>query len=316
MREAEKDVRMIGSNSNPDCVYKMVCDEWYTEPKLKNNYEYVNYCLEFCFDHKIDIFVPRHNLTSIIKYKKQFEEIGTKLLANTDLEGVAITDNKIDAYNYLKSKGINDIVPEFYKCKNLMEFQTAFSELSQKGYKVCYKLAIDEGALTYHVIEKSRNKSIYKSSSSHLSYEESLDIFRNYSFKFPLLVMPYMDEPEISVDCLNSKDGLILIPRYKLGGRISEVRFDNKIMMYCRDISEYFNFDMPYNIQYRFLNGKPMLLELNPRMSGGLQLSCRATNINIPAIALSKLLGKNFHWNHSDFYNRKVAHIETPIIIE
>ncbi len=65
MREAEKDVRMIGSNSNPDCVYKMVCDEWYTEPKLKNNYEYVNYCLEFCFDHSVTI---SHMVYSQLRY--------------------------------------------------------------------------------------------------------------------------------------------------------------------------------------------------------------------------------------------------------
>ena len=37
--------------------------------------------------------------------------------------------------------------------------------------------------------------------------------------------------------------------------------------------------------------GKLYLLEINSRMSGGLQLSCKATGINIPSIAINQLLG-------------------------
>ena len=50
-------------------------------------------------------------------------------------------------------------------------------------------------------------------------------------------------------------------------------------------------------------------------MSGGLQLSCLATGINLPAIALQQLLGKEMPWNYPDRKEQRVAHIETPICL-
>ena len=101
MKNDNADITIIGTNSNPDCVYKMVCDEFYKEPSFKSTDEYLKYCLSFCQEHSVDVFVPRHNLTQIIKHKSEFEEIGTKLLANTDYESVIITDDKIKTYQHL-----------------------------------------------------------------------------------------------------------------------------------------------------------------------------------------------------------------------
>ena len=136
MKNDNADITIIGTNSNPDCVYKMVCDEFYKEPSFKSTDEYLKYCLSFCQEHSVDVFVPRHNLTQIIKHKSEFEEIGTKLLANTDYESVIITDDKIKTYQHLISKGMQDVIPEFYVCKNAVDFSEAFHNLNSKGYKV------------------------------------------------------------------------------------------------------------------------------------------------------------------------------------
>ncbi len=50
----------------------------------------------------------------------------------------------------------------------------------------------------------------------------------------------------------------------------------------------------PCNIQFKIKEGIPYLLEINTRMSGGLQMACLAADINIPNIALNKLLVKHF----------------------
>ena len=316
MKNDNTDITIIGTNLNPDCVYKMVCDEFYKEPSFRSTDEYLKYCLSFCQEHSIDVFVPRHNLTQIIKHKSEFEEIGTKVLANTDYESVIITDDKIKTYQHLISKGMQDVIPEFYVCKNAVDFSEAFNKLNSNGYKVCFKLSIDEGAITYHVIDKDRKSSIYKySSASHLNYEEAYQMINSYSFKIPLIVMPYMNEPEISVDCLLVENELITIPRYKLGGRVSKVSFNTEIIRITKTIEKQFQFEMPFNVQYRILDEKPMLLEINPRMSGGVQLSCKATGINIPRLALHKLLGQKLEWNYPSVSDIKVAHVETPIII-
>jgi carbamoylphosphate synthase large subunit len=58
----------------------------------------------------------------------------------------------------------------------------------------------------------------------------------------------------------------------------------------------------------------PYLLEVNARMSGGIQLSYAATGINIPNIAVNRLLGieKRQVWDKT---TRVVSFIETPILL-
>ena len=73
---------------------------------------------------------------------------------------------------------------------------------------------------------------------------------------------------------------------------------------------------MPMNIQFKLNNDKLYLLEINPRMSGGLQLSCAATDINMPSIAFNQMFGIEKAWKYPDFISRKVAHIETPICLD
>lgn len=52
-------------------------------------------------------------------------------------------------------------------------------------------------------------------------------------------------------------------------------------------------------------------------MSGGLQLSCKATNINLPSVAMRNLLNKEVSWGYpKDFIPQKVAHIENPSVID
>jgi biotin carboxylase len=67
-------------------------------------------------------------------------------------------------------------------------------------------------------------------------------------------------------------------------------------------------------IQFKLKGDIPYLLEINTRMSGGLQMTCEAENINIPNIALNKLLGKEIDWN-LEAKERVVSYIEIPQII-
>jgi biotin carboxylase len=75
------------------------------------------------------------------------------------------------------------------------------------------------------------------------------------------------------------------------------------------------NFDVPINIQFRTDAEKIFLLEINPRMSGGLQLSCLGSGINIPDLAINQLLGVSKDWHYPEKKFCRVANIETPIVL-
>lgn len=70
----------------------------------------------------------------------------------------------------------------------------------------------------------------------------------------------------------------------------------------------------PCNIQFKMKDGVPYLLEINTRMSGGLQMGCLAAGVNIPNIALNKMFGRDIDWT-MDRTEKIVSYIELPQII-
>ena len=57
IRDGVPDVTVIGSNEHEMSPIQIACDEWYQEPVLKGE-RYVDFCLEFCRKHEIELFIP------------------------------------------------------------------------------------------------------------------------------------------------------------------------------------------------------------------------------------------------------------------
>ena len=74
------------------------------------------------------------------------------------------------------------------------------------------------------------------------------------------------------------------------------------------------NLQYPCNIQFKIKDDIPYLLEINTRMSGGLQMTCEAEKINIPNIALHKVLGRKTEWSFEPV-EHTVSYIELPRVI-
>ena len=109
-------------------------------------------------------------------------------------------------------------------------------------------------------------------------------------------------------------NGLIAISRVKDSTRIEKVRYDRDILETCHTFFEKFPLEQPCNIQFKYLDGVPYLLEVNTRMSGGVQMSCAASGVNIPNIAVNRLLGINRKWTNNKL-EKSVTHVEIPIVI-
>ena len=306
----------IGTSTNPVAMYKKVCDEWYDEKDGLTAEEYIDFCLNFCKEHNVDVFVPRRYLVEIVNHREQFEDIGVKIFAHDDAEIIIMLDDKQKTYEYFKQID-TDIIPEILIAHSFDEFCSGYEKLQQLYERVCYKLVIDEGARSFRVIDNKIDtiKGVLEKPGSKVTYGMAKQILSQYDFSNPMLLMPYLSGVEISVDCLATPSGNLIIPRYKTNKRYSEVIFGEEIMKKCNHIMDFLKVRMPMNIQFKINDGKLYLLEINPRMSGGLQLSCKATGINLPSIAMNQLLGKEIKWEYPKFDSRKVAHIETPVIV-
>lgn len=317
MREGvSEECRFIGSGTNDVSVFRTACDEWYSEPKELGGAEYAQWCVDFCREHKVDVFVPRKGLVDIITRAADFEAAGVKLYADARPDIAEQLDDKIQTYEMLKEL-CPEFIPPVYEAKSLEEFKAAYEALKPNWDRVCYKLTIDEGAQSFRIIDQNIEgiKGLYNKPGFKVTYTAACAVLAEYDFSIPMLVMPYLSGKEYSCDCLATSQGNLIIPRYKTGKRYSIVRFESEIMSACERIMDRLQLKMPMNIQFKYEGDTPYLLEINPRMSGGLQLSCKATGINLPAIALNKLLGNDIPWEYPDIEEQKVAHIESPICL-
>ncbi len=312
-KDEKEQIYVIGSNRVEESVIQAVCDEWYKEPDIDGE-DYINFCLDFCKEHNIDVFIPRRKMTEISCNINRFEEIGVKVMVD-DYETIAALNDKIKSYELLSDcEGVN--IPEYRLASNVDEFRSAYEELRKTNDIVCMKFVRDEGALSFRRIsEKKRGfDSLRRYQGSEIFYDDLIEMLSAQEEFPPIMVMSYLSGNEISIDCLDTSKGLIAVPRVKTSGRHEYVDFDNENMPTAVEIMKKLRLNYPCNIQFRYKDGVPYFLEVNTRMSGGLQMSCLAAGVNIPNIALNKLLGKETEWD-IDRSEKIVSYIEIPKII-
>ena len=244
--------------------------------------EYIDYCIKFCIEHKIDVFFPKYRLKDISKYRKEFEDIGVKVLLAASDEIINLVENKGSFYEACRGHKIIDI-PEYKIIKGLDEFESHYHKMKEKTNYLCFKPVISEGGLDFRVIND--NELVHP----NISFSKAKLLIDNHYKEREIMLMEYLDGIEYSIDCLAYKGELLVaIPRKKIGWkRILEN--NSTLIEIAKRITRVFDFSYVFNIQVIYKNGVPMLLEVNPRMSGGLGTSC-LSGVNFPYCALELLL--------------------------
>ena len=314
LRVENPDLWVIGSNENEYSVIKGACDEWFQEPVLKDN-EYVNYCLDFCAKNKVDVFMPRRGMVIISKDKDRFNEIGTKVMVE-DYDIVSVLNQKEVAYKYFRDNQLAP-VPKYYTVTNAQSFLDAYEKLKTVYEQVCFKFVKDEGGKSFRLIDNQRKgyTALFKKQNTRMTLDDVMDALSERDEIAPIMIMPFLPGDEVSVDCLDTEQGLIALPRIKGYDKYEILRYDEEILNYCKVFQEHAKLKYPYNIQFKYLNGSPFFLEVNTRMSGGVHMACLASGVNIPQIGLRKILGVNQAWTNS-FETKMVSQIYQPVIIE
>lgn len=314
-KDCKYELHVIGSNRNPDSVVQLACDEWHTEPDTMSDEEYLEFCAEFCSEHHVEVFVPRRGMSIISRNSGRFREMGVKLLLDQDSAIIDILKNKISTYRRFENV-IPECIPMHFEVGSSEEFLDAYEKITAYHERACLKFADDEGASSFRVIDNSLQgkTALYTAPGMKITFDKAVEIMEDYDFARKLIVMPYLKEVEVSADCLNTRQGKIIIPRFKENGRIYTIRFDEDIMEYCRRIMDDTGLEMPCNIQFKYNDSKPYLLEVNTRMSGGVQLSCIGTGVNIPQLAFYKTMGSDTEWSMVQ-QEQKVSYIESPVRI-
>lgn len=232
-----------------------------------------------------------------------------------DYSLISVLNHKNEAYELFKKEGIG-IVPEYRMVTTTEQFCRGYSELKEQYKQVCFKFVKDEGGKSFRLIDNSKTgyATLFKKQTTRMTYDAAVAALSEKETFPPIMLMPYLPNEEISVDCLKTNSGIIMIPRVKGATRVEAIRYNPDILATCQRFFERIPLEMPCNIQFKYLEGIPYMLEVNTRMSGGVQMACLGSGINIPNIAVNKLLGIDKHWTNN-YEEKQVSHIEIPVVI-
>jgi predicted ATP-grasp superfamily ATP-dependent carboligase len=104
------------------------------------------------------------------------------------------------------------------------------------------------------------------------------------------MVLEYLEGIEYSVDCLAYQKRLLAsVQRRKIDSRQRAIVFSDEIDSLCKKIFDAFPLSYVSNIQIKYGGGMPKILEINPRMSGGLHISCHS-GVNFPYLAVKLMM--------------------------
>ena len=284
--DINKEFEIFVTHHNQNREYIKRADHFSIE-KVMEEKEYIEFCIGYCKENKIDIFIPKFKLSEISRNRSKFEEIGVKVLLAAEDSIIELVKNKSDFYEECRKHSIVEI-PEYYRVESEEEFKRAYQEMKSKNKIVCYKPEVSEGGLDFRVIYEDKKDEKY--GDNLISYERAKVKFADKKGSGKIMVMEYLDGPEYSIDCLaNNGKILAAIPRKKEGwDRVLENR--EELINVAEKMAEIYNFSYVFNVQVKYSNGIPKLLEVNPRMSGGLHVSCMS-GINFPYLAV-KVLNK------------------------
>ncbi|WP_339317859.1 ATP-grasp domain-containing protein [Paenibacillus sp. FSL R10-2734] len=287
-----------------------------TEPALKG-IEYVQFCVDFCRRNEIDVFIPRLHMLDIALHVAMFDAIGTKVLVCRDLDLLESIMDKGKFYENVSEQGIMSI-PDYHVVSTAEQFKEAYEDLVAKGHRVCFKPTETEGGLGFRIIDNNRDplQELFGYVTPLITFDDAYRILASRTTFPDLMVMELLEGYEYSIDCLADDNGklLVAVPRRKVGGRLRLMEHIPELEEIAARVAEVYKIPFNFNIQMKYNGDTPKLLEINPRMSGGLHMSC-LSGINFPYLAVKSALGGEVQ--PMNFEGDVLAsHLEQPMIMK
>ncbi|NHZ99902.1 ATP-grasp domain-containing protein [Massilia sp. CCM 8734] len=290
IREADLEGRfhLIYSNANPHALAGRVAHDFFVEPTGLDNEQYIDWCLAFCREQRVDIFIPGRLSTELASAHARFEAQGTRVLSAATQEQLELIHDKARFYATTKLAGAP--VAEFRVFENVAQFDCAYAELRARYPKLCVKPSRSVYGLGFAILDEERSSAalLLAGAEYHIGRDDMRRGLAELGEFRTMLLMAYLDGHEYSVDCVGDKGRLVAaVARKKpmTAGRGQLIDMRDDILEATAELTRIHGLNGAFNVQFREGDGKLHLLEINPRMSGGIGMACVA-GPNLPYIAL------------------------------
>ncbi|TAL65598.1 MAG: ATP-grasp domain-containing protein [Bacteroidetes bacterium] len=270
----------VGTDINDEVVGKYLCNVFYKISRANDSGNYLSELSDICKKEKVEIIIPQNTseLEILAFNKEMFNDIGVKILISGQ-KSINIANNKYKLLNVCKK--IHIPVLNFQLVNNFNDLIFYARAFGWPGKEVVIKPPVSNGLRGVRII----NEHIDQKAAFYSEKPNSLYISSDYLHSilgdfFPeLLVMDYLPGDEYSVDILNTKQNIIVIPRKRDLIR-SGITFNGsleknlEIITYSSKLAKHIGLQYCFGFQFKLNNeGIPIILECNPRIQGTMVLS-------------------------------------------
>jgi hypothetical protein len=290
IREADRagDYEIVCSSTNVHAPVFLAAHESVVEPSGLKGQDYLSWCLDFCLTHRIGIFIPGKEAALISGERARFEAQGTRVLSTASSDMLDLLHDKARFY---QSVSCSTPPAAFRVVESAQQFDTAWLELKKNHPQLCIKPSVSVYGLGFAVIDETRSSAqlLLEGVQYHIGLEDLRRGFEAMQTFRPMLLMEYLDGHEFSVDCLGDNGRLVCAIARKKSlpagqGQLIDLRDD--ILESTRQLTKTYGLNGVFNVQFREGQSGLGLLEINPRMSGGIAMACLA-GPNLPYLALA-----------------------------
>lgn len=251
------------------------------------------------FSYELSELVPIAKYAKIIIGKKfNDKDVITDLYRNIDYYNINIIIPNIDPAISIAAKLKNHFPNVFIPVSSESVADVFFDKQKSNTWFVDNDFPVPIYKGVFPALAKPRF-----GSASHglikLNNEHEYQEFKTNHNADDYLIQEFIESDEFTVDAYVNKNGVIMgiVPRIRLeitGGEasLSKTILDSEIMAYSNRLLSIGNFIGPITIQFlrEKKSNKCFILEVNPRLGGGVILSIEA-GFNIPLFILSEFLG-------------------------
>jgi biotin carboxylase len=278
-------LRILLSHSNPGFVARPLADTFFPEPADTEGQGYAEWCLETCRARGVRLFWPSRQAAALAARAEDFRREGVSLMVPAGPETLETMNDKAAFYRACEGLGLG--LPRYREACDLASFREAAVEIRAAGLAACFKPARSIYGLGFKILKPSADPLVafLASDPVSVSLEEALRVLDVPPEKFrKLVVMELLPAPEYSLDCLAADGELISVTvrekPLRSGAPERLVRHAG-MEEAAAVMARRFGLGRIFNVQFRSSPEGPKLLEINPRMAGGLYFSCLG-GVNYP----------------------------------
>jgi hypothetical protein len=263
-------VRLLVSHTRPDSPVLTVADEAFLEPQLTGA-AWAEWALSVCRERRPDVLWVTREAEAAADVRDEFAALGTRLLCPS-AEALRATRSKCDVYEAAEGLGI--ATPPWLRV-------TGPEQAAEVPLGWCVKPDTGQGAEdVYQLVDDWEGLPVFQQLPRRLVLEH---VARNPRATW--IALPWLPGLEHSVDVLMPQQ--VAAVRTKAdGSRLQRAAHDDDLVEASVTLLGGLGVAPLGNVQWRELAGERVLLEVNPRPSGGLYRSSQALGVDLLAAAL------------------------------